>query len=50
LDAHLESVGLACECLGGGKIEHNPQEKSITVFGTSQVACAVIYWHLNGHV
>jgi len=37
LDAHLESLGLTCECLGGGKIEHNPHEKSIIIFGTSQV-------------
>jgi len=37
LDAQLESLGLTCECLGGGKIEHNPQEKTITIFGTSQV-------------
>ena len=39
LDAHLELLGLTCECLGGGKIEHNPQEKTITIFGTSQVFC-----------
>jgi len=42
LDAQLESLGLACECLGGGKIEHNPQEKSITVLGTSQVASCFV--------
>jgi len=42
LDAQLESLGLTCECLGGGKIEHNPQEKTITVFGTSQVFCNFI--------
>ena len=42
MDAHLESIGLTCECLGGGKIEHNPQEKSITIFGTSQVRCTAV--------
>ena len=37
LDAQLEAMGLSSECLGGGKIEHNPAEKSIVVFGASQV-------------
>jgi len=53
LDAHLESLGLTCECLGGGKIEHNPQEKSITIFGSSQVMCAVVLlltYIYNGYI
>jgi phosphohistidine phosphatase len=36
LDAELEALGLSCECLGGGKIEHNPVDKTIVVFGMSQ--------------
>ena len=42
LDAQLEALGLTCECLGGGKIEHNPHEKTITIFGTSQVFYAFV--------
>jgi len=37
LSGQLEENGLTCECLGGGKIEHNPQQKTIIVFGLSQV-------------
>lgn len=37
LDAQVEGTGVSIECLGGGKIDHNPAEKSITVFGLSQV-------------
>lgn len=36
LDSFLEDIGVTCECLGGGKIEHNPETKSIRVFGLSQ--------------
>ncbi|KAM3619685.1 uncharacterized protein V6R79_011932 [Siganus canaliculatus] len=31
----MEALGLECKCLGGGKIEHNSQEKKIRVFGES---------------
>ncbi|MBN3284339.1 PHP14 phosphatase, partial [Polyodon spathula] len=31
----LEKLGLECNCLGGGKIEHNSTEKKIRVFGLS---------------
>ncbi|XP_037530623.1 14 kDa phosphohistidine phosphatase [Nematolebias whitei] len=31
----LEALGMECECLGGGKIEHNGKEKKIRVFGES---------------
>ncbi|XP_024134062.1 14 kDa phosphohistidine phosphatase [Oryzias melastigma] len=31
----LESLGMECKCLGGGKIEHNSKEKKIRVFGES---------------
>ena len=37
LDSFLEDIGLTCECLGGGKIEHNSEAKTISVFGLSQV-------------
>ena len=49
LDGELEAVGLACECLGGGKVEHNNAQKTIVVFGESQVInCASNYcfWFL----
>ncbi|KAL5005974.1 hypothetical protein ScPMuIL_017132 [Solemya velum] len=36
LDAVLETEGITCECVGGGKIHHDPETKSINVFGKSQ--------------
>ncbi|KAK7094691.1 14 kDa phosphohistidine phosphatase-like [Littorina saxatilis] len=32
----MESKGLDCEVLGGGRIEHEPSKKSIKVYGYSQ--------------
>lgn len=29
---------MECKCLGGGKIEHNSQEKKLRVFGESTVS------------
>lgn len=29
---------MECKCLGGGKIEHNAQEKKLRVFGESTVS------------
>uniref|UniRef100_A0AAY5ETL3 Si:dkey-51e6.1 n=1 Tax=Electrophorus electricus TaxID=8005 RepID=A0AAY5ETL3_ELEEL len=31
----VESLGLECTCLGGGKMEHNSKEKKLRVFGES---------------
>ncbi|XP_051952288.1 14 kDa phosphohistidine phosphatase [Xyrauchen texanus] len=31
----MEALGLECSCLGGGKIEHNSEEKKLRVFGES---------------
>ncbi|XP_012690837.1 14 kDa phosphohistidine phosphatase [Clupea harengus] len=31
----MQALGLECVCLGGGKIEHNNQEKKLRVFGES---------------
>lgn len=31
----MEALGLECNCLGGGKIEHNNKEKKLRVFGES---------------
>ncbi|XP_076873505.1 14 kDa phosphohistidine phosphatase [Brachyhypopomus gauderio] len=31
----VESLGLDCVCLGGGKIEHDSKEKRLRVFGES---------------
>jgi len=36
LDAQLENSGVSCQCLGGGKIDHSPDHKTIVVFGLSQ--------------
>jgi len=33
----MEALGLECNCLGGGKIEHNNTEKKLRVFGESTV-------------
>lgn len=37
LDAFLEEIGVTCECVGGGKIDHDSVAKTISVFGHSQV-------------
>lgn len=37
VSASCEGLGLATECLGGGRIEHNPSAKLIKVYGYSQV-------------
>ena len=34
-ESELTSAGLDCECLGGGRIEHKPQQKYIKVYGYS---------------
>ncbi|CAL8307869.1 unnamed protein product [Lota lota] len=31
----MESLGLVCQCLGGGKIEHNSTDRKLRVFGES---------------
>ncbi|XP_074779671.1 14 kDa phosphohistidine phosphatase isoform X3 [Athene noctua] len=31
----LEQQGLGCECLGGGRLSHRPQERKIHVYGYS---------------
>merc|ERR1712106_748349 len=31
----LEGLGLKCSCVGGGKIKHNSEDKTIQVFGES---------------
>lgn len=32
----IEKLGLETECVGGGRIEHNPSEKKLKVYGYSQ--------------
>ncbi|XP_053630604.1 14 kDa phosphohistidine phosphatase isoform X4 [Cherax quadricarinatus] len=32
----IEKLGLDCECVGGGRIQHNPDTKTIEVYGYSQ--------------
>jgi phosphohistidine phosphatase len=31
----IEALGLTCDCVGGGRIQHNNTEKSIHVYGYS---------------
>jgi len=33
----IEDAGLDCECVGGGRILHDPGKKKIEIFGYSQV-------------
>ena len=33
----IEGLGLKANCLGGGRIEHNKDEKTILVYGYSMV-------------
>lgn len=32
----IEKLGLDCECMGGGRIRHEPDKKAILVYGYSQ--------------
>ncbi|KAK3911727.1 14 kDa phosphohistidine phosphatase [Frankliniella fusca] len=32
----IEKLGFETECVGGGRIEHNPNEKKLKVYGYSQ--------------
>merc|ERR1712221_46826 len=34
-ESEITGAGLDCECLGGGRIEHRPQDKFIKVYGYS---------------
>ncbi|XP_039575835.1 14 kDa phosphohistidine phosphatase isoform X1 [Passer montanus] len=34
----LAPLGLSCECLGGGRLSHRPQERKIHVYGYSVVS------------
>lgn len=34
----ITALGLECNCLGGGKIEHNSKDKKLHVFGESTVS------------
>jgi len=39
-------AGLQADCVGGGRIEHDPDEKTIKVYGYSQVS-PEIYWNIS---
>ena len=32
----INKIGCSCKCLGGGRIEHKPEQKKIFVYGYSQ--------------
>ena len=33
----IENAGLDCECMGGGRIEHDSSKKKLSIYGHSQV-------------
>lgn len=35
----IRALGLDTECLGGGRIEHFPEDKLLKVYGYSTVSC-----------
>ncbi|XP_023331945.1 14 kDa phosphohistidine phosphatase [Eurytemora carolleeae] len=35
IDEEVQKLGLDCECMGGGRIEHSPERKYIKVYGYS---------------
>ncbi|TSW21795.1 14 kDa phosphohistidine phosphatase [Bagarius yarrelli] len=37
LSLEMDTLGLECNCLGGGKIEHDSAKKKLRVFGESTV-------------
>ena len=37
LDIQLDEIGLVCECLGGGKIYHDPVDLTLEISGESEV-------------
>lgn len=37
VSASCQGLGLDTECLGGGRIDHNPSKKTIKVYDKSQV-------------
>lgn len=41
----IEGKGLDCECVGGGRIEHDPVKKKLQIYGYSQVShrCVELY-------
>lgn len=41
----IEGKGLDCECVGGGRIEHDPVKKKLQIYGYSQVShrCVQLY-------
>jgi phosphohistidine phosphatase len=36
IETRLTDTGISCECIGGGKIDHDPVQKTIIVYGLSQ--------------
>lgn len=39
----IESKGLDCECVGGGRIEHDPVKKKLQIYGYSQASVYQMY-------
>lgn len=41
LSSSVDGLGLSTECLGGGRIAHQPEVKKIKVYGYSQVGAQI---------
>jgi len=39
IDMDLKGKSIETDCIGGGRIFHEPEKKSILVYGYSQVCC-----------
>lgn len=44
VSSSLKALGLETECIGGGRINHNPYTKKLKVYGYSQVSGAEILY------
>ncbi len=57
LEPHIKANKLSFECVGGGRIEHKPQHKSIKVYGYSQgfgkadhsITCQLLKQHFDDY-
>lgn len=43
VNPEMEKLGYECKCLGGGKIDHNSEDKKIRVFGLSTVSASLVF-------
>lgn len=48
LEHQISNLNIKCQCLGGGRILHKPENKYIKVYSYSQVSAYPIHVHGNG--